>query len=120
MAYDEKLATRVRTLLKRKPAFTERKMFGGIAFMLRGHMCCGVLNDDLVVRVAPRGYADALAQPHVRPMDFTGRALKGFVYVGRGGWRTDRALAGWVRHGVNFVASLPAKPVKPRTPPRHR
>ena len=83
MAYDEKLAQRIRPLLNRKRGVSERKMFGGIAFMLDGKMCCGVLNSDLVARLGADDCAAALRTPHVRPMDFTGRPLKGFLYVGQ-------------------------------------
>ncbi len=110
MAYDEKLAGRIRKVLGSEPAVTEKKMFGGVAFMLRGHMCCGVMKVDLVVRVHPEEYEQALAEPHARPMDFTGRPLKGFVYVGPAGFQADAALERWVGRAVRFVSSLPPKP----------
>jgi TfoX/Sxy family transcriptional regulator of competence genes len=106
MAYDEGLAERVRQVLSGRKGLTERKMFGGIAFMLDGKMCCGVIEDDLVVRVGPERYEEALAEPHARPMDFTGRSLRGFVFVGPDGCRTGEALAGWVRQAADFVQSL--------------
>lgn len=109
MAYDEQLAGRVRRALARHGTVTERRMFGGIAFMLRGNMCCGVLGKDLVVRVGPERYKDALALPYARPMDFTGRALKGFVYVGVEACRMDAALGKWMRMAADFVSSLPPK-----------
>jgi TfoX/Sxy family transcriptional regulator of competence genes len=109
MAYDEKLAERVREILARHEGLSERKMFGGIAFMLRGNMCCGVLKDDLMVRVGAERYEEALAEPHARPMDFTGRPLRTTVYVGPEGYRSDDALAAWVKRGVDFAASLPPK-----------
>ncbi len=109
MAYDERLAARVRKALARRRMVTEKKMFGSIAFLWRGHMCCGVLNDDLVLRVGPDRYEEALAQPHARPMDFTGRAFKGFVYVGPGGCRTGKALAKWLARALDHVWALPAK-----------
>ena len=77
--------------------------------MVAGNMCCGVVKDDLVVRVGPDSYEDALAEPHARPMDFTGRPLRSMVYVGPEGVRTDTALAQWVMKGVAFAASLPPK-----------
>jgi TfoX/Sxy family transcriptional regulator of competence genes len=120
VTYDERLAERVRKLLDRQPRLAERKMFGGIAFLLRGNMCCGVLNDDLIVRVGPDGYDDALARPHARPMDFTGRAIKGFVYVGRGGYRTERGLAAWIGRGAAFVTTLPKKQAGRKRPARSR
>ena len=109
MAYDEKLADRIRKVLARHKALTERKMFGGIAFMLRGKMCCGVLKNDLVVRVGPEHYEKALSRPHARPMDFTGRPIKGFVFVSSGGYQTDKVLAKWVKQAVDFALSLPRK-----------
>ena len=109
MAYNEDLADRVRNVLAERKDVTERKMFGGLAFMLGGNMCCGVMKDDLVVRVGPERYEDTLAEPHARPMDFTGRPLRGMVYVGPEGCRTDTAVAKWVRRGVDFAASLPPK-----------
>jgi hypothetical protein len=108
MAYDEKLAGRVRNLLTRRRGFAEKKMFGGLCFMLQGKMVCGVLKEDLVLRVGPENYAKALARPHVRPMDFTGRPLKGFVFVGPGGCRTENSLSNWIREAVEYAASLPA------------
>ena len=84
-------------------------MFGGIAFMLNGNMCCGVINDDLMVRVGPDGFEDALARPHARPMDFTGRPMKGFVFVGPEGTRTESTVEQWILRGVAFAGSLPAK-----------
>jgi TfoX/Sxy family transcriptional regulator of competence genes len=109
MAYDKKLADGVRKALGPDGGLTERKMFGGIAFMLRGNMCCGIVKDELMVRVGADGFDDALRQPHARPMDFTGRPMKGFVFVGPAGMRTEAALAKWVRRGAEFAASLPAK-----------
>lgn len=84
-------------------------MFGGLAFMVNGHMCCGIVGEDLVVRVGPEGHKEALSQPHARAMDFTGRPIKGFVYVGPGGYRTKSALRSWFKRGLHFVMSLPPK-----------
>jgi TfoX/Sxy family transcriptional regulator of competence genes len=109
MAYDETLAARIRKLLAGRKRVTERKMFGGLAFMLRGRMCCGVLNDELVIRVGPDRYEDAVAKPHARPMDFTGRPIKGFVYVRSKGLRDRQALKKWIDHGVRYAMSLPVK-----------
>jgi TfoX/Sxy family transcriptional regulator of competence genes len=101
MAYDEKLADRIRDVLSRHGGLSERRMFGGIAFMLRGNMCCGVVGDDLMLRVGPEQYEKLL--------DFTGRPMRGLVYVGPDGYRSDEALAKWVERSVVFVASLPPK-----------
>lgn len=109
MAYDQALADRLRTALAARSGVSERKMFGGLSFLLHGHMCCGVVGSDLVVRVGPEAYADALAEPHARPMDFTGKALKGFVFVAPEGFATERDLESWVARAVAFVETLPPK-----------
>ena len=109
MAYDEALAERVRDVLAPRVDLTERKMFGGIAFMIGGNMAIGVIGDDLMVRLEPTDAERALAEPHVRPMDFTGRPMKGMVFVGSAGTASDDDLAGWVGAGADFAASLPPK-----------
>ncbi len=92
MVYDEKLADRIRKMLTTRKGLVEKKMFGGITFMLNGNMCCGVVKNNLVVRIGPERYEKVLAEPHVQPMDFTGRPLRGFVFVGPGGYQTDEDL----------------------------
>lgn len=109
MAYDEKLAQRVREVLKRRRGVHERKMFGGLAFLVNGHMACGVQSDDLIVRVGPDDYHSALKEPGARPMDFTGRPLKGMIYVGPRGHRRAPSLQAWVERGLSYVRSLPPK-----------
>ena len=109
MAYDEALATRVRGALARQEEVVERKMFGGLALMVNGHMCCGVVGDDLMVRVGPEAYDEALTQEHAREMDFTGRPLRGMVYVGREGIAGDEDLRRWVQRGLRFVLAQPPK-----------
>ena len=109
MAYDEILADRIRRTLDSRPDYSEKKMFGGLCFMLGGHMCCGVNGTELMVRVGPDAYQDALAQPHARLMDFTGRPLKGMVFVDEAGIASDDGLAEWVGRGVAFAGSLPPK-----------
>ena len=109
MSYDESIAARVRTVLASRTDVTERKMFGGVAFLVRGNMCCGVVGADLVVRVGPEGHREALEQPHAREMDFTGKPLKGLVYVRKRGVESDANLRRWVDRGLGFVVSLPAK-----------
>ena len=109
MAYDAALAERVRAALVSRSNVVERKMFGGLAFMVSGNMCCGVSNGDLVVRVGPDSYAAALEHQHVREMDFTGKPLRGFVYVARDAVADDSQLHSWVERGVAFAGSLPAK-----------
>lgn len=109
MAYDETLAERLRDVLAARESVGERKMFGGIAFMVGGNMAVGVIGDDLMVRLDPADAEQALAQPHVRPMDFTGRPMKGMVYVDSAGTATGEDLVGWVEAGADFAASLPPK-----------
>jgi TfoX/Sxy family transcriptional regulator of competence genes len=109
MAYEERVAERVRAALKGKRQVTEKKMFGGIAFIVRGHMTIGVQDDELMVRVGPDAYADALAQPGARKMDFTGKPLKGYVYVGPKGFKTAKVLEGWVERALAFNRTLDAK-----------
>ena len=109
MAYDETVAERLRLLFAGRRDVTERKMFGGIAFMLAGHMCCGVIDSRLVARVGPERYAAALRRPHAREMDFTGRPLAGLVYVAPAGFKSAKDLRGWVAMCEKFVRSLPPK-----------
>ncbi len=108
MAYDEALAERIRQILAGEPT-TERKMFGGIAFMVCGNMLVGVTRDDLMVRVGAAAHEDSLARPHARPMDFTGRPMKGMVYVGPEGYASDADLREWVERGLSHARTLPTK-----------
>lgn len=109
VAFDEALAERVRLALAAADDLYERKMFGGIAFMVSGHMAVGIVGDDLMVRLGPEGAATALARPHVRPMDFTGRVSRSMVFVDAEGVRADADLAGWVEEAAAFVATLPPR-----------
>ena len=109
MAYDEGLAQRIRDALDEREDLSERRMFGGLCFMLGGNMDCGVVGEELMLRVGPQAYAACLALPHAREMDFTGRSMKGFVYVGVEGLEDDADLADWLARGVAFAASLPPK-----------
>jgi TfoX/Sxy family transcriptional regulator of competence genes len=109
MAYDEALAERVRAQLAAEHGLAEKAMFGGIAFLLDGNMAVGLSGDDLMVRVGPEGSEQALAQPHTRPFDMTGRPMKGWILVGPDALRDDAALASWVSQGVDFARSLPPK-----------
>jgi TfoX/Sxy family transcriptional regulator of competence genes len=109
MAYDEALAARVRSAFAGEPGVIEKKMFGGLAFMVRGNMACGVVGDEMMVRVGPGNYDDALSRPHARPMDFTGRPMRGMVYVAGAGFKSDSDLAAWVEAGASFARNLPAK-----------
>jgi hypothetical protein len=109
MAYDTKLADRVRRAVAGKRGISEKKMFGGVAFLLDGKMFCGVASDDLMVRVGPERHESALGKAHVRPMDFTGRPMKGYVFVGPGGCRTQRQVAAWTDAGIAFVRTIAAR-----------
>ena len=109
MAYDEGLAQRVREELKELPGFVEKKMFGGIGYMLHGNMACGVNGEDLIVRVGPEEYENALVEPRTRPFDMTGRPMKGWVVVDAAGYAADEDLRAWVQQGIAYALSLPAK-----------
>jgi TfoX/Sxy family transcriptional regulator of competence genes len=109
MAYDEALASRVRETLGEGPEITERKMFGGIAFMLSGNMAVGVSKDDLMVRTDPDDQDEALAQPGVRVFDMTGRPMKGWILVSPEATEDDADLQKWVEVGLDFAGSLPPK-----------
>ena len=109
MAYDERVARRVRGALTKHSRVVEKKMFGGLAFLLHGHMCCGVVGDELMVRVGPDVYDAALSRPHARQMDFTGKPLRGFVYVGPADFASTGDLRTWVARAADFVSSLPSK-----------
>ena len=106
--YQEDLATRVRSVLETHPMASERKMFGGLCFMIGGNMACGVVGNDLMVRTGPNGYDDALSRPGARPMDFTGRPMAGMVFVAADSL-DDEDIASWVGMGIAFASSLPAK-----------
>ena len=116
MGYDEKTAERVRRILSRRRDVVEKKMVGGLSFMVHGSMCCGLTSTALMVRVGRDAYERALAQPHARPMKFAGRPLAGFVCVDPGGYRTDAALAKWIQRGIDFVSTLPTKKSAARRP----
>lgn len=109
MAYDEKLAARVRRQLARHKALAEIRMFGGLCWTIRGNMACGVLNDDLVLRVDPEKAADYLKEPHARPMDFTGRPMKNFLYVSAKACATPAGLRKWVGRSMDYALSLKPK-----------
>jgi hypothetical protein len=108
MAYDENLADRVRTILMAEASLSERKMFGGLAFMIDGHMCCGIVGRDLMLRLGPDGSDAARARPHVRPMAFTGRTMASMILVEPEGLR-GVALRRWIEEATTFVRTLPPK-----------
>lgn len=107
--YDEKLAERIRSMLGPVRGVSERKMFGGLAFMVNGNMACGIVKDELMVRVGPDRWEELLALPHARVMDFTGKPMRGMVYVGRKGIASDTGLADWVARGAAFAYTLSPK-----------
>ena len=109
MAYDEHLADRIRGNLAGHMGISERKMFGGLCFMLNGNMVCGVAKDDLMLRVGPAAYEETLALEGAREMDFTGKPLKGMVFVDAAFAAEDDDLAGWIARALQFAASLPPK-----------
>ena len=109
MGYDEGLAERLRERTAGDVSIRERKMFGGLAFLCSGNMAFGIVGDELMVRVGPDQWADALTKPHAREMDFTGRSMKGMVYVGVQGFAADGDLQDGVGRGLAFARSLPVK-----------
>ncbi len=108
MAYDTKLAERIRSGLEGLP-FVEKKMFGGVGFLMSGNMACGVNKNDLIVRVDPDEHAQLLKKPHVHPFDMTGRPMKGWLVVDAEGCRTEKQLNAWIKKGIEFASTLPPK-----------
>jgi len=109
MPYDVDLELRIRHALGGLAGLTDKRMFGGIGFLVYGNMACGVHKDALIVRVGPEDYDRALARPHARPFDITGRPMKGWVMVDREAYASDEALREWVWQGVDFALTLPPK-----------
>ena len=114
MAYDEQLANRIRQAFGTRNDITERKMFGGLAFLYRGRMCCGIVGRDLMVRIPDDEFDAVMRERHVRPMDFTGKPLRGFVYVSPPGFRTGAALRTWVSRGERVAKEKATEPTKRR------
>lgn len=112
MAYDQELAERVRAALGPVKGVTEIRMFGGLCFTVNGNMAVGVLKDDVLVRMSPGDGRKALKEPATRPMDFTGKVMDGFLFVGPAGTANARSLKKWVGRGVSFASSLPPKKAK--------
>jgi len=106
MSYDERLAERIRRSVLPFADVTEKKMFGGLAFLLDGKMFCGIVKTEMAVRVGPERYEESLKKTHVRPMDFTGRPMKGYVFVEPAGCRTENQVGKWVGLGAEFVGTL--------------
>jgi TfoX/Sxy family transcriptional regulator of competence genes len=109
LAFDENLAARIRTNLARKKGIAEKKMFGGIGFLLNGNMLVGVWKDSLIVRLGDEQGEEALLEPNVKAFDITGRAMKGWAMVRPEGIEDDDQLKGWIQRAVKFVGKLPAK-----------
>jgi hypothetical protein len=112
MACDETLVLRLRAAMESvagAATLTEKRMFGGVAMLLNGNMACGIVGDKLMVRVGPDAYEECLELPHVSAMDFTGRPMRGFLFVWPEGIATARSLGAWVARGADFAHSLPAK-----------
>jgi TfoX/Sxy family transcriptional regulator of competence genes len=117
MACDEHLVQRIRQTLAAEVGITEKRMFGGVAFLRHGLMFAGVSSSELMARVGPQLYEESLAREFVREMDFTGRPMKGYVYVDEPGLSTDADLHFWLRRCLDFVATLPPKPPRPVVKP---
>jgi len=109
MAYDEGLAQRIREILSENPGYEEKKMFGGMGFLLYGNMACGVIREDLIVRVGAENYTAALQLPNVELFDITGRAMTGWVVVKEPGYSNDSSLKDWVDQGAAYSLTLPEK-----------
>ena len=109
MAFNEALAQRIRRAVGRKKGFTEKKMFGGIGFLLNGNMCVGVWKDSLIARIGEDQAGEAVLEQNVRPMDITGRPMKGWIMVDPDGLETDEQLGEWIDRALEFVETLPAK-----------
>jgi TfoX/Sxy family transcriptional regulator of competence genes len=112
MAYNERLAERIRGYFKRRKGVEEKRMFGGLCFMLNGHMCCGIEKDRLMVRVMSDRYETLLSKPHAHEMDFTGKPLKGFLFISEAGYRTVSGLASWLDAAAECAESKPPKKKK--------
>ncbi|HEV8354813.1 MAG TPA: TfoX/Sxy family protein [bacterium] len=109
MAYDSRLAARVRKLIGARRSVAEREQFGGIAFLVNGNVACGIIGDDLLVRVGPERHDEAMKSGDARPFSLTGRPSKGWILVRASGLRSAAALKRWVELGMSFAKSLPAK-----------
>ncbi len=111
MGYDHVLAERMRDAFADYAGIAEKEMFGGLSFLCNGKMCCGVSskNRNMVVRLAPKDEAAALARPHTQPCDFTGRPMRGWIYVAPAGVAGDAALRGWIAEAYAYVSKLPKK-----------
>lgn len=107
MAYNESVADRIRTFFEGNAAVSERKMFGGLAFLINGNMSVGVLDDTLVLRLGEEGATEALQEPHTKLMDFTGKPMKSMIYVEPAGFASDTDLQAWMQQAIDFALTLP-------------
>ena len=108
MAYNEKLAERIRAEFGKAP-FVEKKMFGGVGFLVYGNMACGVHKQSMIVRVDPDKHTTLLKKPHARVFDITGKSMKGWLVVDADGCKTAKQLSTWIKEGVEFALRLPPK-----------
>jgi TfoX/Sxy family transcriptional regulator of competence genes len=108
VAYNEELAERIREILADRTDVEEKRMFGGLTFMVAGQMCCGVLKNDLIVRIEPTEFDTLVARPYVRPFDFTGRPMQGMLYVDDLALADREVLRTWVQRGTDYVRTHPA------------
>jgi TfoX-like protein len=122
MAYDERLANRIRKVFESRSDIVERKMFGGLAFLCRGRMCCGIVGSDLMVRIPADEIETAMRRRYVRPMDFTGKPLRGLAYVAPPGIRTAAGLRAWLARGERVAEQKAAagRPLSRRSTHRGR
>ena len=109
MVYDEKLAERIRNTIGKDKHITEKHMFGGLSFLYNKKMFCGVLKNDLVLKISHEQWESALKKPNVRPMDFTGRPMKGFVYVNQKGCKSDKDLKKWIYLSIDYASITTSK-----------
>ncbi len=109
MVLKEELAEQIRTILVKEPGFEEKRMFGGIGFLLHGNMVCGIHKEFLIARIGPEQYSQALTQPHVKEFDMSGHPMAGWVMVAPEGYAQKASLQEWVGKGVKYVSGLPAK-----------
>lgn len=119
MAYDLGLADRIRVVLGHLGDFSERKMFGGLCFLVNGHMCCGIVKTDLMLRLTPETATAALREPHTRPMDFTGKPMKSMIYIDAAGIDSEPSLERWVRAAEQVAQALSSKIGELRLPSRN-
>lgn len=107
--YNQELVSLLRDFFHEVPDITEKKMFGGIAFIFQGNMCCGVSGDNLMIRVKKEDYDRFLDEPNIHPMDFTGKPMRGFLYVNQEGWKNPKTRLLWLERTWQHCLSLPTK-----------